>query len=120
MGYHDRAGRGLNMRVLPQPGLTIVLVLDGELRIDRTGPVAAGILSEVGVNSVRVPGRDVSCVDIHLSPLAAYSVLDGAVAGLAGTVVAVHGPDWGDAQAGGDDRTSFARDRGHHGRGGGR
>ncbi|MEV4223043.1 helix-turn-helix domain-containing protein [Nonomuraea sp. ATR24] len=86
VGYRDRAGRGLDMPVLPQPGLTIVLVLDGELRIERSGPVTAGIVSGVGVNSVRVHGRDVACVDVHLSPLAAYSVLDGAVAELAGTV----------------------------------
>ena len=89
VGYHDRAGQGLDMRVLPEPGLTIVLVLDGELRIDRTRPVATGIVSGVGVNSVRVRGRDLVCVDIHLSPLAAHSVLDGAVAELAGTVVSV-------------------------------
>ncbi|GAA2587446.1 AraC family transcriptional regulator [Actinomadura fulvescens] len=87
VGYHDRAGHGLDMRVLPEPGLTIVLVLDGELRIERTDPVAAGIVSGVGVNSVRVRGQDVACVDVHLSPLAAYSVLGGAGAELAGTVV---------------------------------
>jgi AraC-like DNA-binding protein len=87
VGYHDRAGQGLDMRVLPEPGLTIVLMLDGELRIDRTHPIATGLVSGVGVNSVRVRGRDVACVDVHLSPLAAYSVLDGAVAELAGTVV---------------------------------
>jgi AraC-like DNA-binding protein len=87
VGYRDRAGLGLDMRVLPAPGLTIVLVLDGELRIDRTRPVAAGIASGVGVKSVPVRGRDLVCVDIHLSPLAAHSVLDGALAELAGTVV---------------------------------
>ncbi|RZQ62962.1 helix-turn-helix domain-containing protein [Amycolatopsis suaedae] len=87
VGYRDRAGRGLDMRVLPSPKVTIVLVFDGELRIDRTRPVEAGIASGVGVNSVRVDGRDVACVDIHLSPLAAHSVLGGAGAELAGTVV---------------------------------
>ncbi|MGP4029239.1 hypothetical protein [Actinomadura sp. 3N407] len=35
-GYHDRAGQGLDMRVLPEPGLTIVLVLDGELHTNRS------------------------------------------------------------------------------------
>lgn len=34
-----------------------------------------------------VVGRDLVCVDIHLSPLAAHPVLGGAVAELAGTVV---------------------------------
>jgi AraC-like DNA-binding protein len=87
VGYRDRAGQGLDMRVLPAAGLTIVLVLDGELRVDRTGPVAVGIAGGVGVRSVPVRGRDLVCVDIHLSPLAAHSVLDGAVAELAGTVV---------------------------------
>jgi AraC-like DNA-binding protein len=43
----------------------------------------------VGVNSRSVRGRDLVCVDIHLSPLAAHSVLDGAVAELAGTVVSI-------------------------------
>ncbi|MBP2366470.1 helix-turn-helix domain-containing protein [Pseudonocardia parietis] len=89
VGYRDLAGHGLDMRVLPEPGLTIVLVIDGELRIDRTRSVAAGIASGVGVNSVPVRGRDLVCVDIHLSPLAAHSVLDGAVAELAGTVVSI-------------------------------
>jgi AraC-like DNA-binding protein len=87
VGYRDCAGQGLDMRVLPAAGLTIVLVLDGELRVDRTRPVAAGIAGGVGVKSVPVRGRDLVCVDIHLSPLAAHSVLDGAVAELAGTVV---------------------------------
>lgn len=87
VGYHDRGGQGLQMRVLPEPGVTIVLMLDGELRIDRTRPVAAGIASGVGVNSVPVVGLDVACVDIHLSPLAAYSVLGGSIAELAGSVV---------------------------------
>jgi AraC-like DNA-binding protein len=87
VGYRDRAGQGLDMRVLPAAGLTIVLVLDGELRVDRTRPVAAGIAGGVGVKSVPVRGRDLVCVDIHLSPLAAHSVFDGAVAELAGTVV---------------------------------
>jgi AraC-like DNA-binding protein len=89
VGYRDRAGQGLDMRVLPVPALTIVLVIDGELRVDRTHPVAAGIASGVGVNSRSVCGRDLVCVDIHLSPLAAHSVLDGAVAELAGTVVSI-------------------------------
>ncbi|CAM3664541.1 AraC family transcriptional regulator [Kibdelosporangium persicum] len=87
IGYHDRAGRGLDMPIMPQPGVTIVLVLDGELRIDRTRPVVAGIASGVGVSSARALGRDLTCVDIHLSPLTAHAVLDGAVAELAGTVV---------------------------------
>ncbi|RSM90601.1 AraC family transcriptional regulator [Kibdelosporangium aridum] len=87
VGYHDRAGNGLDMRILPSPRLTIVLMLDGELRVDEERPVAAGIASGLGVNSVRVLGRDVACVDIHLSPVAAHAVLDGAVAELAGTVV---------------------------------
>ncbi|MCE7004425.1 helix-turn-helix transcriptional regulator [Kibdelosporangium philippinense] len=87
VGYHDRAGHGLDMRILPQPTLTIVLMLDGELHVEHERPVAAGIASGLGVNSVRVHGQDVACVDIHLSPLAAYSILDGQVADLAGTVV---------------------------------
>jgi AraC-like DNA-binding protein len=86
VGYRDRAGHGLVGRVLPAPGLTIVLVIDGELRVDRTRPVVAGIASGVGVKSLPVHGRDLVCVDIHLSPLAAHSVLDGALAELAGTV----------------------------------
>jgi hypothetical protein len=99
VGYRDRAGQGLDMRVLPELRLTIVLVIDGELRIDRTPLVAAGIASGVGVNSVPVRGRDLVCVDIHLSPLAAHSVLDGAVAELAGTVVSIEDL-WGARPAG--------------------
>ncbi|WP_232667744.1 helix-turn-helix domain-containing protein [Pseudonocardia sp. TRM90224] len=87
VGYRDRLGQGLEMRVLPQPRLTLVLVLDGELRINRTHPVATGIVSGVGVSSVPVSGQGLVCVDIHLSPLTAHSVLAGAVAELAGTVV---------------------------------
>jgi AraC-like DNA-binding protein len=87
VGYRDRAGHGLDMRVMPAPMVTIVLVLDGELRVERTSPVVTGIASGVGVRSVSVRGRDLSCVDIHLSPLAAHGVLGGAGAELAGTVV---------------------------------
>ncbi|MEJ3655492.1 AraC family transcriptional regulator [Actinomycetes bacterium KLBMP 9759] len=102
VGYRDRHGQGLEMRVLPQLQLTIVLVLDGELRIDRTRPVAAGIVSGVAVNSVLVSGHGLVCVDIHLSPLAAHSVLDGAVAELTGTVVGFEdlwGPEAGRLRA---------------------
>ncbi|MFC0110202.1 helix-turn-helix domain-containing protein [Kibdelosporangium aridum] len=87
LGYHDRAGTGLDMRILPSPRLTIVLMIDGELRLDQQRPVTAGIASGLGVSSVRVLGQDVACVDIHLSPVTAHAVLDGAVAELAGTVV---------------------------------
>ncbi len=89
VGYRDRAGRGLQMRVLPAPGLTIVLVIDGELRVDGMRPVAAGIAGGVGVHSVPVRGEGLVCVDIHLSPLTAHAVLDGALAELAGTVVSI-------------------------------
>lgn len=87
VGYHDHAGQGLDMRVLPEPGVTIVLVLDGELRVDQARPVPVGIASGIGVSSTRVHGTDLACVDIHLSPLTAHAVLDGAIAELAGTVV---------------------------------
>jgi hypothetical protein len=52
VGYRDRAGHGLVGRVLPAPGLTIVLVGDGELRVDRTRPVVAGLASGMGVKSL--------------------------------------------------------------------
>ncbi|ONI88656.1 hypothetical protein ALI144C_06420 [Actinosynnema sp. ALI-1.44] len=87
VGYHDRAGQGLDMRVLPEPGVTIVVLLDGEMRVDQARPVTVGIASGIGVNSAQVSGRDLACVDIHLSPPAAHSILDGAIADLAGTVV---------------------------------
>ncbi|MFF7161867.1 AraC family transcriptional regulator [Streptomyces sp. NPDC008086] len=89
-GFRDRLAAGLDLRVLPQPAVVVGLG-DEPLRVDSAverQPLNS-LVAGLSPGQARIRGRRVECVEIRLSPLAAYRVLevsprelDGSVTGL--------------------------------------
>ncbi|MFH8484584.1 helix-turn-helix domain-containing protein [Streptomyces longisporoflavus] len=91
-GFRDRSAAGLDMRVVPQPVVTVVIELgDDALAVEHDGrsrplrSLAAGLTP----GEARVRARRVECVEVQMSPVSAYSLLgvaprdlDGGVFGL--------------------------------------
>ncbi|MEU3727921.1 AraC family transcriptional regulator [Streptomyces sp. NPDC033538] len=91
-GFRDRAAAGLDMQVLPQPAVVVVIGLGGD---PLTVESAAGrrpmesLVAALSPGPARIRGEHVECVEVCLSPRAAYALLgvpprelDGSVTGL--------------------------------------
>lgn len=91
-GFRDRTGGRLDMRVLPQPAVIVVIGLGA-------GPVTVecasgqrplgGLVASLSPRPARIRGEGVECVEVALSPRAAYALLgvsplelDGSITGL--------------------------------------
>src|SRR5215470_17060056 len=90
-GFSDRAKDLVDLPVVPYPAVTLVIDLGHRpLLVEhangqpRRGSLAAGLAP----GAVRARGRDIECLQVRLSPLAAHAVL-GAGSQLGGTVVAL-------------------------------
>ncbi len=76
-GFRDRSGDVVDLQVIPYPAVTVVFDLGPGLVVDDTrgcswrGSIAAGLAP----GSVRGHGRDMECIQIRLSPLAAPAML---------------------------------------------
>lgn len=92
-GYRDRAATGLDLRVLPQPAVILVIGLGSEpLTVESaTGqrPLRS-LVAALSPGPARVRGERVECVEVRLSPRAAYGLLgvsppelDGSITSLA-------------------------------------
>ncbi|MFJ5262225.1 helix-turn-helix domain-containing protein [Streptomyces sp. NPDC088387] len=91
-GFRDRAAVGLDMQVLPQPAVIVVLGLgDDPLTVEDTDGRRAlsGLVAAPSPGPARVRADHVECVELRLSPRAAYELLgvpprelDGSVTGL--------------------------------------
>ncbi|MFF5716314.1 helix-turn-helix domain-containing protein [Streptomyces buecherae] len=92
-GYRDRAAAGLDLRVLPQPAVILVIGLGSEpLTVESaTGqrPLRS-LVAALSPGPARVRGERVECVEVRLSPRAAYGLLgvsplelDGSITSLA-------------------------------------
>ncbi|SDM68403.1 Helix-turn-helix domain-containing protein [Streptomyces sp. cf386] len=93
-GFHDRGAVGLDMRVLPQPAVIVVIGFgDDPMTVESGGghrprPLRS-LAASLSPGPARIRGERVECVEVCLSPRAAYAVLgvsprelDGAVTGL--------------------------------------
>ncbi|MFJ3516189.1 MULTISPECIES: helix-turn-helix transcriptional regulator [unclassified Streptomyces] len=91
-GFRDRTGRGLDMRVLPQPAVIIVIGLGaGPVTVESTSghrPLR-GLVASLSPGPARIRGEGVECVEVALSPRTAYALLgvsplelDGSITGL--------------------------------------
>jgi AraC-like DNA-binding protein len=90
-GFRDRATDPVNLSVVPYPAVTVVIDFgDGPLLIDdATGRQQRGsVVAGLAPRSVQVRGRDIECLQVRLSPVAAHSVL-GTSPQLGETVVAL-------------------------------
>ncbi|MFD9887058.1 helix-turn-helix domain-containing protein [Streptomyces alboflavus] len=96
-GYRSHPGGRLDMRVLPQPFVTVVLGFgDALLHIEGDSGRAAlpGLVAGPVPGPTRIRSGRFSCVELRLSPLAAYALLDTAPADLQGAVTSLEEP-WG-------------------------
>ncbi|MGW7413720.1 helix-turn-helix domain-containing protein [Streptomyces sp. NPDC054863] len=91
-GFRDRIDVGLDLRVLPQPAVTVIIGLGGDpVTVESaTGhrPMRSFVAS-LAPGPARIRGERVECVEVCLSPRAAYALLgvsprelDGSVTGL--------------------------------------
>ncbi|MFH8694226.1 helix-turn-helix domain-containing protein [Streptomyces chartreusis] len=88
-GFRDRAAAGLDMRVLPQPAVIVVIGL-GETRLAVDGPDGhrpmTNLVASMTPGPARIRGERVECVEVRLTPRAAYAVLGVAPHELHGSV----------------------------------
>lgn len=89
-GFRARSTEPLDLRAVPHPAVTLVLQFgDGSLALadtagrQRHGSVVAGL----DPGAVRMRGNDFACVEVRLSPVAAYAVLGIPGTELGSTVV---------------------------------
>ncbi|MFI9306966.1 helix-turn-helix domain-containing protein [Streptomyces triculaminicus] len=91
-GFRDRDGGPVDMRVVPHPAVTVVLEFGaGPLVVDAAADRQQyrDLVAGFGHGAVRVRGENVECVEVRLSPVAAYAVLGASPAELDHTVVAL-------------------------------
>ncbi|WP_406082765.1 helix-turn-helix transcriptional regulator [Streptomyces zaomyceticus] len=77
-GFRDRIAAGLDLRVLPQPSVVVVIELGGN-------PVAVesatgnqqmtSLVASLSPGPARIRGERIECVEVCLSPRAAYALL---------------------------------------------
>ncbi|MFB6933829.1 helix-turn-helix transcriptional regulator [Streptomyces chartreusis] len=88
-GFRDGAAAGLDMRVLPQPAVIVVIGL-GDTRLTVDGPGGhrpmTNLVASMTPGPARIRGERVECVEVRLSPRAAYTVLGVAPHELHGSV----------------------------------
>jgi AraC-like DNA-binding protein len=88
--FRDRLGTGLDMRVLPQPVVTVVIGFDDDmLTVDGTGgrQTLGSLVAALFPGPTRIRGERVDCIEVHLSPMVAPSLLGVSISELSGVVV---------------------------------
>lgn len=97
-GFRDRVGQALDLRVLPQPAVVVVIGLGndpftvegGSGQRSSTSPNShpnRSLVASLSPGPARVRGRDVECIEMCLSPGAAYALLGASPHELMGAVV---------------------------------
>ncbi|MEO3751015.1 helix-turn-helix domain-containing protein [Streptomyces sp. B6B3] len=91
-GFRDLAAAGLDMRVLPQPAVIVVIGIGDDPFTVEGGAgrrSSRTLVAGLSPGPARIRGARVECVELRLSPRAAYALLgvsprelDGAVTGL--------------------------------------
>ncbi|MFE7116550.1 helix-turn-helix domain-containing protein [Streptomyces sp. NPDC057654] len=91
-GFRDRSTGPADLPVIPHPAVTLVvefgngsLVVDDATGRQRRGSLVAGLAP----GAVRMRGENVTCVEVHLSPVVTHAVLGVCPAELDRTVVAL-------------------------------
>ncbi|MGW0533369.1 helix-turn-helix domain-containing protein [Streptomyces sp. NPDC003032] len=77
-GFRDRDAVGLDARVLPQPAVTVVFELGDEaIVVERAGGRRAlsSLVAGMSPGPARIRGQHVDCVEVRMSPVAAYASL---------------------------------------------
>ncbi|MER5297085.1 helix-turn-helix domain-containing protein [Streptomyces pharetrae] len=91
-GFRDRAAAGLYMRVLPQPTVVVVVELGGNpVTVESaTGhqPMRS-LVAQLSPGPARIRGERMECVEVCLSPRAAYALVGVSPRELDGSVTAL-------------------------------
>ncbi|KUM72338.1 helix-turn-helix transcriptional regulator [Streptomyces curacoi] len=89
-GFRDRLATGLDMRVLPQPVVVVVIGLgDDPLTVESATGCrrVRSLVASLAPGPARIRGEGVECVEVCLSPAAAYALLGVAPRELDGSVI---------------------------------
>ncbi|MFA7767843.1 helix-turn-helix domain-containing protein [Streptomyces sp. NRRL S-448] len=91
-GFRDRMDSRLDMRVLPQPSVIVVIALGaGPITVESASghQPLRGLVASLSPRLAHIRGEGVECVEVALSPRAAYTLLgvsplelDGSITGL--------------------------------------
>jgi AraC-like DNA-binding protein len=91
-GFRDRSAGGLDMQALPQPAVIVIIGLgDDPLTVEgATGhrPLRSFVAS-LSPGPARIRGERVECIEMRLSPRAAYALLGASPRELQGSVIAL-------------------------------
>ncbi|MFH9426243.1 helix-turn-helix domain-containing protein [Streptomyces sp. NPDC017529] len=77
-GFGDRSPGPVDLPVIPHPAVTLIVECGGGPLVvsDATGRQQRGsFVAGLAPGAVRMRGENVTCVEVHLSPLVAYAVL---------------------------------------------
>ncbi|WP_336086888.1 helix-turn-helix domain-containing protein [Nocardia sp. SSK8] len=87
-GFLDRAAAGSDLRIFARPAVVVVIQFgDSRLLVDEAAESAAGgLVAGWCPGARRVHTRQVACVEMRMSPIAAYQLLSGLPRELDGTV----------------------------------
>ncbi|MFF2088132.1 helix-turn-helix domain-containing protein [Nocardia sp. NPDC058176] len=86
-GFCDRASTGSEMRIFARPEVVVVVQFGESALVRDSGrPAREGLVAGVSPGTHRVRGDRVECVEVRLSPVAAYRLLGVAPIELNGTV----------------------------------
>lgn len=91
-GFRDRSAGPVDLPVIPHPAVTLVVEFgDSSLAMgDATGwQLRGSLVAGLAPGAVRMSGMNVTCVEVHLSPVVAHAVLGVCPAELDRTVVAL-------------------------------
>lgn len=86
LGFRDRGGPGLDMRVIPRPAVIVVIEFGNGLTVDGSA-VLGSLVAGLSPGAARIRGERVACVELQLSPVAAYSLLGVGLSELGAAVV---------------------------------
>ncbi|MFD9452574.1 helix-turn-helix domain-containing protein [Streptomyces sp. NPDC059985] len=91
-GFRDRMSSTLDMRVLPQPAVIVVIGLGaGPVTVESASghrPLR-GLVASLSPGPARIRGEGVECVEVALSPRAAYALLGVSPLELDGSITAL-------------------------------
>ncbi|MFD4460931.1 helix-turn-helix domain-containing protein [Nocardia sp. NPDC058480] len=94
-GFRDRAATGCDMRIFARPEVTVVIQF-GDSRLTVEGSTFDGLVAGLTPGIRHVQAARVECVELRMSPIAAFGLLGVAPADLNGTMIGLD-DIWGSA-----------------------
>ncbi|WP_454787626.1 helix-turn-helix domain-containing protein [Mycolicibacterium lutetiense] len=91
LGFRDRSSCGMDLHVVGMPAVTLVFGFGDDLTVNGAAgqQILTGFASGITAGSMRVRSPRAECVEVRLSPLQAYSLLDSTPSDLGPAAVGV-------------------------------